>query len=315
VADKVKSYEYVGTGTVVKGVDPDDQYSFIDVYLAELVPVTDIQVDSTNSKNSVNVDAFGKHTAILGGSRDIITAKWLPDDSRSLMSPLVVKGETVKIYRFGDGDTYVWKTMYNEVGDRTKDRFMFFLSNKNTETLPDNKVNKVGDGYRFHFSSLSKIVELFTSKNDKEPSEYYLGINTKQAAAIIKDSLNNAIELLSTNGWLSISISKLIKIATSVIDVKAKDSITSSTKTYNTKSETYNNESSVYSVKTTSYNVSAESLNIVSNNEDLVSIIDDLNDIVGGMINIDSLNGNTKVHPDTVAKVSALRTRIGKLKS
>jgi hypothetical protein len=308
VANKIKSYEYVGTGTVVKGVDPDDQYSFIDVYLAELVPVTDIQVDSANSKNSVNVDAFGKHTAILGGSRDIITAKWLPDDSRSLMSPLVVKGETVKIYRFGDGDTYVWKTMYNEVGDRTKDRFMFFLSNKNTETVPDNKVNKVGDGYRFHFSSLSKIVELFTSKNDKEPSTYYFGINTKQAAVILKDSLNNAMELLSTNGWLSISISKLIKIVTAVIDVKAKDSITSSTKTYNTKSETYNNESSVYNVKTSS-------LNIVSNNEDLVNIINDLNDIVGEMVNIDSLNGNTKVHPDTVAKVSALRTRIGKLKS
>jgi hypothetical protein len=308
VADKVKSYEYVGTGTVVKGVDSDDQYSFIDVYLAELVPVTDIQVDGTNSKNSVNVDAFGKHTAILGGSRDIITAKWLPDDSRSLISPLVVKGETVKIYRFGDGDTYVWKTMYNEVGDRTKDRYMFFLSNKDTETLPDNKVSKVGDGYRFHFSSLSKIVELFTSKNDKEPSTYYFGINTKQAAVILKDSLNNAIELLSTSGRLSISISKLIKVATAVIDVKAKDSITSSTETYNTKSKTYNNESSVYSVKT-------ESLNIVSNNEDLVSIINDLNDIVGGMVNIDSLNGNTKVHPETIAKVSALRTRIGKLKS
>lgn len=308
MADRVKSFEYVGTGTVVKGVSPDDQYSYVDVYLAELVPVTDIQVDNGNTKNSVNVDTFGKHTAILGGSRDIITAKWLPDDSRSLLSPMVVKGETVRIYRFGDGDTYGWKTMYNEVGDRTRDRLMYFLSNKSTEVSPEGKTNKVGNGYRFHFSSLSKLVELFTSKNDKEPSEYYLGINTKLAIAILKDSLGSTIELLSTKGTLSISISKLIDIVTNTITVKAAKSITSTTESYNTNSKTYNNKSSVY-------NINTASLNIVSNSEDLVSIINDLNEIVGSMVNIDSLNGNTRVHPETYNKVAALRTRIGKLKS
>ena len=105
-----------------------------------------------------------------------IEARWLPmNDTNRITSPDVRRGEMVAIYQFSDADEYWWMTLKQDKKLRRLETVIFSFSNVRKE----NEEVTAKNSYWMEVSTHGKYIHIHTSKNDEEPFEYDIQLNSK----------------------------------------------------------------------------------------------------------------------------------------
>lgn len=138
----------------------------IRVYPIEEVPYIDGMVaDWKETVEKTYTQADGESRTISLDKDAIIIASWLQDghDNRH-SAPDVMKNETVKIYRFGETDSYYWSTLYNEPTVRRLETAVYrWGATKKWKKKLDDKCS-----YQLVVSAHDKYVEFTTSQDNDE---------------------------------------------------------------------------------------------------------------------------------------------------
>lgn len=210
-----------------------------------------------------------------------VVATWLPlGCPNRKTAPDVRRGEVVYIWKFADVDEYWWTTLLNTDTVRRLETVIWAFSNNREENNKDDAKST----YFFEISTHGKYIHLHTAKNDKEPFEYDVQINTKEGRITITDDDDNWIFLDSKDREIKlhnrddsyvdinkreifINAKDLVKITTDNFEVDAKKTIKTKTtdhshksNTYKNKNETYDNEGSTHTFKNSSFVIKSGSI-------------------------------------------------------
>ncbi len=145
-------------------------------------------------------DAQGvkKNNKVEGGVE--IVAKWIFSGGNRITAPDVINGETIVIYQFADTDEYYWELLFREPSIRRLEHVNYSFSNLPKGREPYDKTSS----YWMEVSTRDKYVHLHTSKNDNEPFEYDIKIDTADGNLVIKDDIDNHITIDSKNNNITI---------------------------------------------------------------------------------------------------------------
>lgn len=198
-----------------------------------------------------------------------IMARWIPiGQTHRLTSPDVRRGDLVLLYQYGDSDEYWWEEFRRNDKKmvRRLETLVWGISNNSEE----NKEDDYDSMYTWEVSTHRKILQVHTAKNDKEPFEYWIQLDTKTGRLVIKDDDDNYIEFDSSKRFIKIhnkdksyveldkqiitihSLDKVI-INTKHFEVNAKETIKENTKAYTIKAN------SSYKLTTQSYKATSSS--------------------------------------------------------
>lgn len=164
-------------------------------------------------------DAKGIERSSQLESDSMLVAKWIPfGQSNRMTPPDVIAGETVIIFRFADTDEYYWTSIFREPGIRRLETVMYAFCN-----IPDGqeKFNKE-TSYWLEVSTDEKHIKLHTSKNDGEPYEYDITIDTENGKILIDDNSGNSIELNSAQNEISAIANTHILLKAPLVTIDAQ---------------------------------------------------------------------------------------------
>jgi len=187
---KTSALHVYSLGMITHDLPEDDVWA--EVHPLEQMSGSNGIIDDTNIENAKVLNIHGETivTKIIKSTK--IMCKWLNDgDNNRLTPPSVCKGETVRIYRYGNTDKYFWGTIYNELDLRKREKATYVYSNKGTiedKTL----LEKV---YYWTIDTINKFVRLHTDDSDGELTTYDFEINTKDGTVTLIDGKNNSMEL------------------------------------------------------------------------------------------------------------------------
>jgi hypothetical protein len=204
---------------------------YIKVSPMEQLPFQNGRMSEQQQGHKVELpDARGvkRKSEVIGDN--YIVAKWLAQSAGNRMtSPDVYKGETVKLFRFGDTDEYHWDTMSREPSLRRQETVNFAFSNikEGTTVLDKNKkkVNPSTDkdsSYWFEVSTHDKRVQLHTANNDGEPFTYDIVIDTSTGVLTITDSIKNSIVLDSPHSTIVATANTEIVLVAPKVTIKGQ---------------------------------------------------------------------------------------------
>lgn len=206
-------------GIVVKDNEKNDY--FIDVFPLEHLPNED-GLDTTDTVSIDNVavgDEDGLSGSINRGTK--IKCRWL-NSGNQLYPPNCYKGESVRVYRFGDTNDYFWEILQYEVDLRKKERATIIWSNVDPKNQ-DEIVSKKNSHY-FTVDSIEGFIHLHTAANRKEPHSFDIHLDLKKNLLTIKDTNGSTIQLGK----------KKIFIESETIELNCKHLITTSEDTKET---------------------------------------------------------------------------------
>lgn len=150
----------------------------------------------------------------------MLVAKWLAfGQSNRMTPPDVIAGETVIIFRFADTDEYYWTSIFREPGIRRLETVMYAFCNIPSGQEAFNKETS----YWLEVSTDEKHVKLHTSKNDGEPYEYDITLDTAKGSLLIDDNIGNTIELNSEQNKLSIITNTEVYVKTPKVTIEAEE--------------------------------------------------------------------------------------------
>jgi hypothetical protein len=178
---KLHFYSY---GTVAKNKDLDSH--IIEVNATEDQSYIDGELDDNIEKiDADGVDHDGKSFSTTLETTNSITATWLSfTETNRMTSPDVRRGEKVCIWRFGDSDEYWWCTLQQDKKLRRLETVIYGFSNVREENTEMNASNM----YWIEISTHRKIIKLHTAKNDGEPFEWSIQLDTKKGVFAIDDN-------------------------------------------------------------------------------------------------------------------------------
>lgn len=155
-------------------------------------------------------------------AKNYIRAKWLPfGHSNRISAPDVVVNETVILFKFGDVDEFYWTTIFREPILRRLETVMYGFSN-----VKDGIATKAFDkttSYWAQFSTKEKHIHIHTAKNDGEPFEYDVFIDTKTGFINMRDDVGNFIELNSKNNAITFRALEVINLDAPVINLRSSN--------------------------------------------------------------------------------------------
>lgn len=167
----------------------------------------------------------------------MIIAKWIPlGQSNRITSPDVIKGETVMLFRVSDTDEYYWTPLMREPSIRRQETVLYAFGNIPTGLEAWDKETS----YWLEVSTHDKYAHLHTAKNDGEPFEYDIKLDTQAGVLTITDNAGNNIILDSTNNKLTINTNVDVEVNTqnAVVNASTKVDVNTATATINASSET-----------------------------------------------------------------------------
>jgi len=223
MSDLESQFKLYSLGIVVEDKARDSDY--IKVYPTEMLPFNQGPIKDQKAKVESEVpDSSGVARKTDTKMDSTLVCKWLPGDSSNRMtSPDVCANETVLIYRFADTDEYYWRTIFREPSIRRLETVYYVFGNLKEPLKEFNK----DTSYWFMVSTHDKIVQLHTSKCDKDPKEPYiydLTLDTGRGILTITDDIKNTITLNSKDGVLKITTNKQVVVETKEkIIMKTKD--------------------------------------------------------------------------------------------
>lgn len=195
---------------------------------SDAIKVTPIEVLTlgnkklSEEKNNYKVempDAKGIKRSSQIESESMLIAKWIPfGHSNRLTPPDVVAGETVILFRFADTEEYYWTTIFREPKLRRLETVNYGYCN-----IPQGlEAFDKQTSYWFEVSTDQKYIKLHTSKNDGEPYEYDITLDTEKGNLLIDDNAGNSIELNSEQNKLSILTNTDVYIKSPTVTIEAE---------------------------------------------------------------------------------------------
>lgn len=229
-SDGDSALELYSIGIVV--VDKPRNTDFIEVTPIETIVTADMLLKDLALNYQVGMpDHQGvvRNDQITGGP--VLTARWIPfGHSNRMTAPDVIKGETVIIFRVEETEDYYWTTIFREPGIRRLETVNYMYGNIPTGLNPFDK----NTSYWAEVSTHDKYVHIHTSKNDGEPFEYDIKLDTAIGKLTITDHVGNHIVLDSANDLI-----QLVTIAGCQFELW-KDRINARSREYNIKCEIFN---------------------------------------------------------------------------
>lgn len=191
----------------------------------KVTPIEELTLNNgklTEQKNTYKVelpDAKGIERSSQVESDTMLIAKWIPfGQSNRITPPDVIAGETVIIFRFADTDEYYWTSIFREPGIRRLETVLYAFCN-----IPDGqeKFDKE-TSYWLEVSTDEKHIKLHTSKNNGEPYEYDITIDTENGKILIDDNSGNSIELNSSQNEISAIANTHILLKAPLVTIDAQ---------------------------------------------------------------------------------------------
>lgn len=178
---KLHFYSY---GVVAKNKDLDSH--LIEVVAAEVTPFYDGELTDFITKiKAKGEDHDKKSFETEVETTNSIKANWLSfTDTNRMSSPDVRRGEEVAIWRFGDADQYWWTTLQQDAKLRRLETVIYGYCNLREENTAMDHTNM----YWIEISTHRKVIRLHTAKNDGEPYEWDIQLDTKKGTFTIDDN-------------------------------------------------------------------------------------------------------------------------------
>ena len=258
--------------------DSIEDNPFIEVYPIEIISDATGKADAVTTQNNTTKNIDGKNINVKADKSNTINAKWINiAEANRLTAPNVNKGETVILWKFGN-DRWFWTSFYNEIDLRTREKAIWYFSNK--DSITDG--SKLNNAYFYAFDTINKFVQIHTDDGDGELTTYDMKIDTKNGIFNIIDGKGNEINLNSDSNTLTHNITNQV-VTNATNDV-----------TVNTKTEHHN-------------------LNKFSVKNSTTELVQTLSDLIEAIIN-EQIVGNLGIPaPLTEASIStfqALKSRI-----
>lgn len=234
----------------------------IEVTPHEAMPMLDGEV----TDNTVDYEAKGSGEEGEGAydhkikTTASIKAEWTPwGNTNRKTAPDVRRGETVLILRYGDTDKFFWTTWRDDDGvHRRLETVIYAWSNERKE----NEKLTAENTYWLEVSTHDKYIHLRTTKNDGEPYQYDIQLNTKEGFFQIQDDDGNFFFLDSKNRHIKAQNKdkSFIELDKRVINIDAPDEINMRTKKYSLKaSQSIDEVTKEHTYKSNSYNLTFSS--------------------------------------------------------
>lgn len=211
------SKKFFSLGYVVED-KAEDSFEIL-VYPIEAIPTADGQLSFDKNDSLLIKDRDGNNIATKYEESSNIKCYWYPNGEQNrVTAPDVCKGDIVEIYTYGEQDKYFWSVYAHNRGLRKREKVLFFFSNK--EGIGGDSSN----AYFYLFDTRNKKVHFHTANNDGEACGYDMLWNTASGIMTISDTLNNSIELKSTEGKLTINTNEKIILNTKEATVNCEKS-------------------------------------------------------------------------------------------
>lgn len=203
--------------------------AFIKVCPIEEMPLANGKLSEqkiTMASNTKSIKGVSKDAKLDGDL--VLIAKWLPDTSGNRVTPPDVQpSETVILYKFADSEEYFWESREHNPGLRRLETVRFAFGNKPSGISAYDQ----DSSYWLEYSTHDKHIHLHTSKNNGEPYEYDIKLDTEKGVLLITDNAGNSVELDSSTSTLTATTNEQIIANTKVVIVNAATSCTVETAT------------------------------------------------------------------------------------
>lgn len=212
-------FNFYSLGIVVETKPPG-----VDIIL--VTPIESLNIQEPGSIKDKEYKSEGKLKDITSvnfnteiKSKNYLRAKWLPlSNSNRITAPDVVANETVILFKYENVDEYYWTTIFREPSLRRLETVNYSYSNLKSGMSPFDKTTS----YWTEVDTKNKKIQLHTSMNDGEHTEYDIIIDTKTGVLTITDKKGNLIQLISKDDKILINAKSNITInATSNVDITA----------------------------------------------------------------------------------------------
>lgn len=142
------------------------------------------------------VDASGKSYESVMTTSTTLSAEWIGEGNRTT-PPNIRKGERVQIYRYADSDQFFWSATGLDRDKRNRETVVYTYDDKdqNDNTAKSPNVN---ESIKVEYSAHSQTITLTTPSSNGAAVTYDIQINYGKGIIEIADSLNNIIQLEST---------------------------------------------------------------------------------------------------------------------
>lgn len=221
----------------------------------EVTPIETVLTADTLLKNFVTDYHVGmpdhqgviRNDLLAGGA--VLNARWIPlSNSNRMTAPDVIRGETVMIFRLEETEDYYWTTLFREPGIRRLETVNHMYGNIPSGLVPFDKTTS----YWAEVSTHDKYVHVHTSKNDGEPFEYDIKLDTAIGKLTITDHVGNHIVLDSANDLI-----QLVTIAGCQFELWG-DRINARSREYNIKCDVFNMDARDVNIYSRSIDLHAE---------------------------------------------------------
>ena len=185
-------------GLGIVAVTKEDNVDTVMFFPAEKLSLEYGKVDEIKDEIEVEVlDSNNKKHKVKAERGAMMEARWFPDGTDGRQSaPDVVNGETIQIYRYGDSETFYWKTLLREPGLRRLEHVVYAYSN-----LPSGRTKfELDSSYGNSWSTKDKKVTMWTSQSNGEAFSYLFKIDTAASTWSMWDNVNNGFGIESNLG-------------------------------------------------------------------------------------------------------------------
>ena len=179
--------EYNGIAAADKANDSVELY----VWVQELLPFTKGELKAISVTTPIVTE--GNHGGYSGNlnATNVIKAIYRGTNALSSLPPSVRKGESVKVWCYGDTDTWYWDTDGRNENLRRTDRKMFTVNSTDDYISEGGRENTYGIeiNTRKDFGDLG--ITIYTSNKLGESFRYCLSINTTDGTILLGDDAGN----------------------------------------------------------------------------------------------------------------------------
>lgn len=169
----------------------------VQVLLIEALDFVDGEIKTNPVEvETQGVSATGKVYQVSVTTDNTVSATWLPlGDGNRASAPDVRRGEKLTIWRVGETDKYYWTCNGDDARLRKLETVIYTFSDTQDEA-------KDGDdpryAYYFEVSTHKGLITLHTCRENGEPFEYTIQLNTKEGVFVISDDIGNYVQLDSS---------------------------------------------------------------------------------------------------------------------
>lgn len=271
VEEDKSGFHLYSIGVVSEDMDEDSH--IIEAFPVEQQSHIDGDIAYNKKSNILSKDIHNKANNVVLNRKSTVEAIWLPsEDSNRVTAPTIRKGEQVKIYRYGNTNTFYWTTLFNEFDLRRNEKVKKYYSNTSVpkEDLNDNNT------YWEEVDTINKHWKLHTSDNDGELCTWDISLDTKEGILETIDGRGNFIKHSAKDDTLTTSFKKEINVLAPTINMKAD--------TMNIIAGTLNEDVGTKNTKATNYNAAINKMGIKGSN----------------LTHNDKNIGSTHTHPESI---------------